>query len=128
MPLQSGCTAAEQSDRMTAPGVAEDRVGDDAGRDACRAAPTPACEHHGSVSQGNSPNPARFRCHTVPMSDLILTAATIITMDDDVPRAQAVAVSGDTIVAVGSVEDCRAALPGAEVVDTGVAVLAPGFR
>lgn len=61
------------------------------------------------------------------MPDLILTAAIIITMDDAVPRAQAVAVSGDTIVAVGSVDDCRAALPGAEIVDTGVAVLAPGF-
>ena len=61
------------------------------------------------------------------MSDLIVTAATIVTMDDDTPRAQAVAVSDGTIVAVGSVEDCRAALPGAEVVDTGAAVLAPGF-
>ena len=61
------------------------------------------------------------------MPDLILTAATIITMDDDVPRAQAVAVSGDRIVAVGSVENCLAALPVAEVIDTGVTVLAPGF-
>ena len=61
------------------------------------------------------------------MGDLILTAATVITMDDDAPRAQAVAVSGDTVVAVGSLDDCRAALPGAEVVDTGAAALAPGF-
>ena len=61
------------------------------------------------------------------MSDLILTAATIITMDDDTPRARAVAVSDGTIVAVGTVDDCRAALPGADVVDTGAAVLAPGF-
>ena len=61
------------------------------------------------------------------MGDLILTANTIITMDDDVPRARAVAVSGDTIVAVGSLEDCRAALPAAVIVDTGAAALAPGF-
>lgn len=61
------------------------------------------------------------------MGDLILTANTIITMDDDVPRARAVAVSGDTIVAVGSLEDCRVALPAAEIVDTGAAALAPGF-
>ncbi|MGE0216525.1 amidohydrolase [Mycolicibacterium sp.] len=61
------------------------------------------------------------------MGDAILTAATVITMDEDTPRAQAVAVSGDTIVAVGSVEQCRDALPGADVVDTGAAVLAPGF-
>ncbi|UXA11454.1 amidohydrolase family protein [Mycobacterium sp. SMC-8] len=61
------------------------------------------------------------------MADVILTAKTIITMDDAVPRAEAVAVSGDRIVAVGRIEDCRAALPGAEVVDTGAAALAPGF-
>lgn len=61
------------------------------------------------------------------MADLILTAGTVITMDEAVPRAAAVAVSGGRIVAVGSVNQCRAALPGAPVVDTGVAALAPGF-
>lgn len=61
------------------------------------------------------------------MGDVILTATTIITMNDSAPRAQAVAVSSGRIVAVGSLDDCRAALPGAEVVDTGVAALAPGF-
>ncbi|VEG56403.1 putative TIM-barrel fold metal-dependent hydrolase [Mycolicibacterium aurum] len=61
------------------------------------------------------------------MGDLILTADTIITMNVDAPRAQAVAVSGDRIVGVGSIEDCRAVLPDAEVIETGVAVLAPGF-
>lgn len=61
------------------------------------------------------------------MGDLILTATTIITMNDSAPRAQAVGVSGDRIVAVGSIDDCRAALPEAEVLDTGAAVLAPGF-
>ncbi len=61
------------------------------------------------------------------MADQILTATTVITMDDDNPRAEAVAVSGDRIVAVGSLDECRAALPGAQVVDTGAAVLAPGF-
>lgn len=60
------------------------------------------------------------------MPESILTATTIITMDEHIPRAQAVAVSGDTIVAVGSLDDCRKALPGAEVIDT-AAVLAPGF-
>jgi predicted amidohydrolase YtcJ len=61
------------------------------------------------------------------MTDQILTATSVITMDDATPRAQAVAVSGDRIVAVGSVEECVAALPGAPIVDTGAAVLAPGF-
>jgi predicted amidohydrolase YtcJ len=61
------------------------------------------------------------------MTDQILTATTVITMDKDAPRAQAVAVSGGRIVAVGSIADCRAALPGAPVVDTGAAALLPGF-
>lgn len=61
------------------------------------------------------------------MAEVILTAGTVVTMDDAAPRAQAVAVSGDRIVAVGGVEECRAALPEADVVDTGAAVLAPGF-
>ncbi|OAN37725.1 amidohydrolase [Mycolicibacterium iranicum] len=61
------------------------------------------------------------------MGDVILTATTIITMNDAAPRAQAVALSGDRIVAVGNLDECRTAVPGAEVVDTGVAVLAPGF-
>ncbi len=61
------------------------------------------------------------------MTDAVLTATTVITMDDANPRAQAVAVSGDRIVAVGSVDQCSAALPGAPVLDTGAVVLAPGF-
>lgn len=61
------------------------------------------------------------------MADVILTAETIITMDEKSPRAQAVAVSGDRIAAVGTLDACRSALPDADVVDTGVAALAPGF-
>ncbi len=61
------------------------------------------------------------------MADVILTAKTVVTMDVAAPRAGAVAVSGGRIVAVGSVDECRAALPDAEIVDTGAAALAPGF-
>jgi len=61
------------------------------------------------------------------MTDQILVAGTIITMDDGNPRAEAVAVSAGKIVAVGSLDDCKAALPGAEVVDTKAAALMPGF-
>ena len=53
------------------------------------------------------------------MADLVLLAGTVITMEEAAPRAQAVAVSGDRIVAVGSLAECRAALPDADVVDTG---------
>ncbi|BBZ67790.1 amidohydrolase [Mycolicibacterium insubricum] len=61
------------------------------------------------------------------MTDAVLAAGTVVTMNEAAPRAQAVAVSGGRIVAVGTLAECRAALPEAEVVDTGAAVLAPGF-
>ena len=61
------------------------------------------------------------------MTDRILKAATVITMDPGTPRAEAVAVSGGTITAVGTLDQCRAALPDAEVVDTGAAALLPGL-
>lgn len=61
------------------------------------------------------------------MADQILTAGTIITMDDSAPRAEAVAVSDGKIVAVGTLAQCQAALPNAEVVDTKAAALMPGF-
>ncbi len=61
------------------------------------------------------------------MADRILKAGTVITMDPGKPRAEAVAVSGGRILAVGTLEECRAALPGAEVVDTGAAALLPGL-
>jgi len=61
------------------------------------------------------------------MSDRILRADTVITMDPDRPRAEAVAVSGEKIVAVGSLDECRTARPAAEIVDTGAAALLPGF-
>ncbi|MFD6451863.1 hypothetical protein ACFWF3_13865 [Nocardia sp. NPDC060220] len=62
------------------------------------------------------------------MSDFILTAGTVITMDEDRPRADAVAVSGSRIVAVGSLAECVSAVaPDAEVIDTGARALLPGF-
>lgn len=61
------------------------------------------------------------------MTDRILKAATVITMDPGTPRAEAVAVSGGTITAVGTLDQCRAAVPDAEVVDTGAAALLPGL-
>ena len=61
------------------------------------------------------------------MSSQILKAGTVITMDPLLPRAEAVAVTDGRITAVGSLADCQEASPGAEVVDTGVAALLPGF-
>jgi predicted amidohydrolase YtcJ len=68
--------------------------------------------------------------NTNPRADTntaIVIASSIITMDDSKPRADAVAVSDGAIVAVGTLLECQAALPGAPVLDTHAAVLMPGF-
>ena len=60
---------------------------------------------------------------------VILTAASVITMNPVLPRAEAIAVDTDSgsIVAVGSLSECRAAAPDAPVEDLGAGVLMPGF-
>lgn len=60
---------------------------------------------------------------------MILKAASIITMEADTPRAQAIAFdsSSGVITAIGSLEDVQAAAPGVEVTDLGSTVLMPGF-
>jgi predicted amidohydrolase YtcJ len=61
--------------------------------------------------------------------DLILRNAIVLTMDPDRPTADAVAISGDAILAVGAEADVVAAIrPGAKVVDLGGRVLLPGFN
>lgn len=62
-------------------------------------------------------------------TDLILTAASIITMEDDLPRAEAIAIDTSTglITAVGSLADVQAAAPGVAVTNLGTSVLMPGF-
>ena len=59
---------------------------------------------------------------------LILRAQTILTMDPARPRAQAVGIDGNRIVAVGDVEAVRRKLPpGAQEVDAGARTVLPGF-
>jgi predicted amidohydrolase YtcJ len=62
-------------------------------------------------------------------ADLILKAATIITMDDDAPGAEAVAIDTTTgrITALGTLADVQAAEPNATTTDLGATVLMPGF-
>ena len=61
-------------------------------------------------------------------TEFILTASTIITIDETAPRATAVAVGADgRIAAVGDLDACRKALPDAQVTDLGDTVLLPGF-
>ncbi|TFG67812.1 MAG: hypothetical protein E4H24_05230 [Thermomicrobiales bacterium] len=59
---------------------------------------------------------------------LVLRNATVLTMDPTHPGADAVAISGDTITAVGSEAEVRAAAPNATIVDVGGRVLLPGFN
>ena len=62
-------------------------------------------------------------------ADVIVRASTIITMEQDAPRAEAVAIdtSTGTIVAVGTLTECQAVAPGVQVTDLGETVLMPGF-
>lgn len=64
-----------------------------------------------------------------PAADLIITHAKIWTVDTSIPTAQAVAVLGDRIVAVGSSTDVDAWRgPRTNVIDAGGKLLLPGFN
>jgi hypothetical protein len=60
--------------------------------------------------------------------DVVFRGGTILTMDPEQPDAAAVAVQGDSIVAVGSEAEVMAASPDSMVVDLGGRVLLPGFN
>ncbi len=61
-------------------------------------------------------------------ADLILTDGKIITVDDEVSQVEALAVKGDTIMAIGSVEEINALRgPTTEVIDLEGRLAIPGF-
>jgi len=61
-------------------------------------------------------------------ADLVILNASVLTMDDATPRAEAVAVEGNRILAVGDAASIRAlAGPGARIIDAKGATLLPGF-
>lgn len=61
-------------------------------------------------------------------AEMILTNARVLTMDPDRPRAEAVAVAGGVILAVGTATEVAAlAGPGCRVIDAGGRTLLPGF-
>ena len=73
--------------------------------------------------------PERNQAQSRPGADLIITNAKIWTVDKSLPRAQAVAILGDRIVAVGSSADVDAWRgPHTHVVDAGGKLLLPGFN
>ncbi len=62
-------------------------------------------------------------------ADLVLTGGHVHTVDPGRPRAEAVAVAGERIVAVGSARDVAAWIgPATRVVDLGGRLLLPGFQ
>jgi predicted amidohydrolase YtcJ len=66
--------------------------------------------------------------HTTGTADLAIVNAAVHTVDDGFPVAEAVAVAGDRIVAVGADDDVRALIgPATEVIDAAGASLLPGF-
>ena len=63
------------------------------------------------------------------IADLAIVNASIHTCDDDRPHAQALAIRGEVIVAVGSNEEVRGAVGAAtRVVDAGGRLVVPGFN
>ena len=64
-----------------------------------------------------------------PLSDIIFTNGDVITLDDKRPSAQAVAIKGSKILAVGKTKDilARWKSEGTEVVDLAGKTLVPGF-
>ncbi|MTH64837.1 amidohydrolase [Paracoccus shanxieyensis] len=64
----------------------------------------------------------------MPPADLILTHARVLTMDPDHPRAEAVAVGGGRILAVGdAAQIATLAGPQTSLIDAGGRSLLPGF-
>ncbi|MCF2527140.1 amidohydrolase [Yinghuangia soli] len=63
-----------------------------------------------------------------PHADLIILGGSVVTVDDARPEAEALAVRGGRIAAVGDEADIRAlAGPGTEIVDLAGGCLLPGF-
>ncbi len=67
-------------------------------------------------------------CEPSPTADLILTNGNVITLDDEAPQAQAIAIAGERILAVGDndVVD-RHRGPNTEVIELGGMTVVPGL-
>jgi hypothetical protein len=88
--------------------------------------PWPAASAIPAPADPNAPPPAP---PPPPLSDIIFTNGDVITLDDKRPAAQAVAVKGTKIIAVGKSKDilARWKSEGTEVVDLAGKTLVPGF-
>lgn len=76
----------------------------------------------------SAPGMAFAQQAAAPASDIIFKGGTILTMNDKAPRAEAIAVRGNKILAVGKLDDVQSAIgPGAQVVDLQGRTLMPGL-
>ncbi len=69
-------------------------------------------------------------CYAEPevTADLVLQGGRIVTVDDDVPEGEAIAMKGDTVLAVGSNREMRAYIGSeTEVIDLDGMLAIPGF-
>src|SRR5205814_3684750 len=63
-----------------------------------------------------------------PPADLVLTNGRIVTVDDGRPEAQAMAVSGDRVEAVGTADEIKRLIgPNTKVIDLQGQLAIPGF-
>jgi predicted amidohydrolase YtcJ len=82
-----------------------------------------------SASVFTSPAP-RISAQPQPAApaDLVLTNGRVVTVEDSLPEAQAIAVTGDRISALGSAADIKRYVgPKTQVIDTGGQLVIPGF-
>jgi predicted amidohydrolase YtcJ len=96
------------------------------------APPTPPAAAAPATASGSSPASTPEAAPAPPpptLSDLILTNAEVVTLDERKPSAQAVAIKGARIVAVGRTKEilARWKSEGTEVIDLGGKTLVPGF-
>ncbi len=76
----------------------------------------------------SSPGMAFAQQAATPAGDIIFKGGTIITMNDQAPRAEAIAIRGNKILAVGKLDDVQSAIgSGAQVVDLQGRTLMPGL-
>ncbi|MFV0798599.1 amidohydrolase [Brucella sp. MAB-22] len=76
----------------------------------------------------SSPGMAFAQQAAAPAGDIIFKGGTILTMNDKAPRAEAIAIRGNKILAVGKLDDVQAAIgSGAQVVNLQGRTLMPGL-
>src|SRR5439155_25478861 len=82
----------------------------------------------GAIGVGSARGAAGRQQPPARPADLVLRNGKIVTVEDSKPEAQAIAVTGDTIAAVGSEQEIQPYLgPATRVIDLHGALATPGF-